>query len=122
MANILIIDDDAYVRDVLVQVIGGAGHSTQVAGDGDKGLELYRAGKPDLVVTDIMMPGKDGMETIRELRAFDPNARIIAMSGGGRIRYTQVLEFARKLGADDAIAKPFSNAELLSRIAALLGR
>ena len=77
---------------------------------------MFRSEKPDLVVTDIIMPEKEGIETIRDIRGEVPDAKIIAISGGGRIGNTDFLQIARKMGAIDALPKPFDPDDLLGRI------
>src|SRR5436853_323792 len=79
---ILVVDDHEDVRNVFRAVLQDAGHTVVVAGDGDQALRLYRANPTDLVLLDIFMPGKDGIETLRELRAEFPQAQVIAVSAG----------------------------------------
>lgn len=120
MAKIIVIDDDEMVRTMVARVLIRAGHEVRQAEDGAQGLALFRAQPPDVVVTDILMPGKEGIETIRELRRVAPQARIIAMSGGGEGHNLGYLDFARHLGADEAIAKPFLPEELTAMIDRLI--
>jgi CheY-like chemotaxis protein len=82
MANVLVIDDDAGIRFLLHKCLTGDGHDVREAEDGVQGVRQYRADPADLVLCDVFMPRKEGLETIRELRTLDPRARIIAMSGG----------------------------------------
>jgi len=91
------------------------------AADGRQGTLLYRSDPVDLVITDLLMPVKEGFETIRELRQINADAKIIAISGGGRAGGADFLEMAKKLGADRAIAKPFRPAELVEAVRAVLG-
>ena len=116
MATILIIDDDPQIRRVLVQVLTRVGHEPIEAEDGKEGLNQFRAHKPDLVVTDILMPVKEGLETIRELRGEAPGVAIIAMSGGDPL----FLDIAEMLGADVTLRKPFTTSEFLQAIDRLL--
>jgi CheY-like chemotaxis protein len=119
MSRILVIDDDAQVRRVIVRVLIGAGHSAIEAADGQQGIVLFRDAAPDLVITDLVMPGKEGIETIRAIRAIVPDTKVIAMSGSAAgSDGTLYLSVAEKLGADAVIAKPFRPHELL----ALIGR
>ena len=111
--RILIIDDDPDVRRVLGAMLSALGHEFTSAEDGLKGLEAYRAGTFDIVITDIMMPGQAGLETIGELRRHNPDVRVIAISGGGRIQGPEdVLIQASSLGAQATLGKPFRLADL----------
>ena len=120
MQRILLIDDDATVRYALRQVLERAGHQVDEASDGNIGLEKYRADHQDVVVTDIIMPNQEGIETIIKLRRLTPDLPIIAMSGGGRTGNRDFLAMAEKLGAAKAMAKPFRPKELIEAIALLL--
>jgi DNA-binding response OmpR family regulator len=120
MASILVLDDDPHVLDAMTAMLEGAGHSVRAAADGRAGLQSFQASRPDLVVTDIIMPHREGIETIRAIRAADALVPIIAISGGGRFRSVDFLTLAMQLGADAALAKPFAAAELLGTIARLL--
>lgn len=122
MAKILIIDDDEPIRDSLEAMAMAAGHDVLTAADGRKGMAAYAAFQPDLVVTDIIMPEQDGLETITQLRRLSRSMPIIAISGGERYGSFDSLAAARKLGADRTLTKPFSGAMLMSEIAELLPR
>ncbi len=115
MACILLIDDDDALRGVIAQNLELAGHTVLQAGDGRQGVDLFHATSVDLVLTDLVMPGKEGVETIIELHRERPELPIIAMSGG-MPRSAMYLEIAAKLGARRALAKPFSPQELLKAI------
>jgi DNA-binding response OmpR family regulator len=104
---ILVIDDDQPVRQSIEIVLQMYDFDVLTARDGEEGLRAYREHRPAAVITDIMMPGRDGIETIREIRREFPDAKIIAMSGGGRIGNTDFVALAMKLGADCGIHKPF---------------
>lgn len=105
--KILVIDDDADVRKVLCDNLGECGHDVIGAENGYKGLEILRGSwRPDIVITDIIMPDKEGLEVILEIRTQYPDMRIIAISGGGRTKTADFLSIARKLGADRVIPKP----------------
>ena len=121
MARILIIDDDDMLLGFVGAILEDAGHTTSVARDGKVGLEQFRAEPADLVITDIFMPGKEGLETIRELRRDYPGVKIIAISGGGNYQKIDVLETAVKFGAVYALRKPFRRKELLAAIDDVLG-
>lgn len=112
MAKILVIDDDALVRNTVSRMLRCWGHETVVAEDGNRGVALFSATQPALVITDIIMPDKDGIETIRELNALCPKVKVIAMSGGGRIGNLDFLQIAARLGAAEIISKPFDPSHL----------
>jgi CheY-like chemotaxis protein len=114
MQKILVIDDNAVVRNTIVQILESEGYCVVSAEDGRRGLTAFRHERPDLVITDIIMPEKEGIETIRDIRGECPNAKIIAISGGGRIGNTDFLRIARQLGASDVIAKPLDPDHFIS--------
>ena len=112
MARILVIDDEEQIRTLLKKALEELGHEVAKASDGDAGLHLFRENPSDLVITDLMMPKKNGLETIRDLRAEFPDAKIIAMTGFDPARLSMALE----LGAVEAIEKPFHIKELLGAV------
>jgi two-component system, chemotaxis family, chemotaxis protein CheY len=114
MAKILIIEDDAIVRLTIMKLLEEAGHLVLWAVNGLQGMAVFRGWQPDLVITDIIMPDQEGIQTITEMRAAKPDAKIIAISGGGRIGNTDFLQIARQLGAMDVVAKPFDPDFLLA--------
>jgi DNA-binding response OmpR family regulator len=116
MASILLVEDDEQLRSMLRIVLDRAGHEVQEAGNGKEALEIYNRRPTDLIVTDIVMPDKEGLETIMEFRRSYPDVKIIAMSGGGRTGAQNYLQLAKKLGADHILTKPFSNQEILDGI------
>jgi CheY-like chemotaxis protein len=116
MAQILVIDDDNEFRTVLCAALEGAGHEVYQACNGREGLECYREQPVDLVLTDLIMPDIEGVETIRELRREYSNVRIIAMSGGGPTDADEFLDDADKFGAANRLQKPFSRSHLLDMI------
>lgn len=120
MIKILVIEDDNSFRNVLVQMLTRAGYNVKQAGDGNQAVEVCRAFEPDLVLTDIIMPDKEGLETIQELLGISPYMKIIAMSGGGKFGPDSYLPLAQKLGAKATLQKPFMREELLSTIAEVL--
>ena len=120
MARILIIDDEASIRKPLQALLERAGHEVVAAPDGSEGIRLWRQHPGDLVITDIHMPGKDGIETIIELKDIAPKARILAMSGGDMNPGVDVLGDARMLGAIRTISKPFLLEEMLEAVEAAL--
>lgn len=116
MPRILVIDDDEQLRTLLGEILSRAGFEVVEARHGAEGLNLYRARPTDLVITDLIMPEKEGVETIVELRREFPTARIIAMSGGGRQTASDYLRIASQLGARRTISKPFSRQEILDAV------
>ena len=120
MAKILVIDDDDTVRLSLRLALEDADHQVEEAGDGLEGLNRFQANPADLVITDIFMPEKEGLETIDEIKRLSPATKIIAISGGGRMDPQDYLETARQLGADQALFKPFDIAQLVAVVADLL--
>jgi CheY-like chemotaxis protein len=122
MANILVIDDDDIFRDVLVSALKHAGHSVREATNGVEGLRMFHEQPAELVITDIVMPEKEGLDTIRDLRREFPQARIIAMSGGLAHDPRLYLHMAEKFGAAAVLAKPFNLDELARTVNAALGK
>src|SRR5438128_11074644 len=120
MARILVIDDDALLRGAIRVVLESAGYEVIEAGDGDAGLRLHREPGADLVVVDLFMPERDGLEVIRAVRAEAPQAKIIAMSGGSSLQL-DLLDAATAFGASRALWKPFAPAMLLATVRELLG-
>ncbi|MDB5394101.1 MAG: regulator [Rhodospirillales bacterium] len=120
MAKILIIEDDPGFRKMIDLTLTRANHVVILAKDGVEGLERFKAEKPALVISDIVMPGKQGTETILEIRAMSQDVPIVAMSGGGMNVGRQYLDAARKLGADEIILKPFRPSELVDLVSRLL--
>jgi CheY-like chemotaxis protein len=121
MATILVIDDDAAVRRVLVRSLAIDGHELVEAENGRSGLARFRECAPALVITDIVMPQTEGIETIREMRRAAPQVKILAISGSSPPNSGYYLDMARKLGADVTLMKPIRPAELREVVAALLG-
>jgi CheY-like chemotaxis protein len=117
MAHILVIDDDRQFRDMLVQMLQGDGHDVSAAADGAEALKLLQGIRPDLIMTDILMPNMDGVETIMELSRRGGETPIIAMSGGRRSMSVDFnLNSADLLGVKATLAKPFSRADLRNAI------
>ncbi|MBF8274038.1 MAG: Signal transduction response regulator, receiver domain [Magnetococcales bacterium] len=117
MTRILVIEDERQVRDVLKQILEKAGYAVDTSEDGRKGLEHFRKNPADMVITDILMPDKDGLETIEELVGLNPGLPIIAISGGGPGEKAQfALDVAKMCGAVRVLAKPFSRKEILETV------
>lgn len=119
MARILLIDDDSALRGVIAKGLEHSGHSVIQAEDGQQGVELARVTSLDLVITDLVMPVQEGVETIVMLRRECPALPIIAISGGGG-NASLYLEIAEKVGAKRVLSKPFTTKELLGVIAAVI--
>ena len=122
MKRILVIEDDDSVRKLIRRILEGAGYTVLEAPDGVQGVQTYREQRPDLVLTDIFMPGKEGLETILELGLLDPEVRIIAVSGGGNMGILNPLPMAAKLGALRTLSKPFSGKELVDLVEEIFPR
>lgn len=123
MARILIIDDDPDILKLLRRVLESRGHTVLEASDGSTALRHFAGDPADLVLTDIFMPQMDGIELIMRVKEAFPEARVVAMSGGGRLPMSNVLGAASMLGAEDVLAKPFTAAEVLAAVErALAGR
>jgi CheY-like chemotaxis protein len=120
VARILVIDDDDEVRRTLVRMLESARHEVHQAADGETGIAVCNRILPQLVISDILMPEKEGIETIRDLKRAHPALKIVAISGGGQSGSMDFLEMARALGADEALQKPFRRAELLEVVSRLL--
>ncbi len=113
MARVLFIDDAEVVRVTLRHMLEKAGFQVEEAENGVKGLERQRAVPCDILITDLIMPEKDGVETIVDFRREFPETKIVAISGGGRTRNMDFLKLAEKVGADGVLPKPFRRNELL---------
>jgi DNA-binding response OmpR family regulator len=120
MACVLVIDDEVLVRETLGNILRRAKYEVITAKNGAEGLAAFRQRPIDLVITDIIMPEKEGIETIIELRRLMPSLPIIAISGGGRTDQIDFLAISKKLGANQALAKPFMAEQLLAAVAACL--
>lgn len=120
MARILVIDDDPMARDIVVEILSRKGHQAVAACNGRQGLEQFHNADFDLVITDIIMPDVEGIETIIQLRKDKPDVKIIAISGGGKISAYSHLSLAEKFGVKKTLAKPFSKADLLTAVDELL--
>lgn len=121
MPRVLVIDDNDDTRDILRVVLEGAGYAVEVAADGDEGLRAQHARPADVVITDIFMPNRDGLETISRLRAEHPRVKVVVISGGGAmVRGTSYLHTAREIGAHAVLSKPFEQQALLDTLRGLL--
>ena len=120
MPRILVMDDDDMLRPVLRDMLVYEGYEVIEAADGNQGMKACREMKADLVISDVIMPEKEGLEVIRELRRDFPHVKIIAMSGGGQIGALDYLTLAKKMGAHGILAKPFGRDELIAAVQSLL--
>ncbi|OQY53731.1 MAG: response regulator [Desulfobacteraceae bacterium 4572_88] len=121
MAHILIVDDDTQVREMLRQMLEDAGFEVTEAPDGKVAMKLYLESPSDMVLTDLIMPEQEGLETIQSLKAEFPDAKIIAMSGGGRLGPESYLKMASAFGVLHTFTKPVRRNELLEKIREVLG-
>jgi len=120
MKKLLVIDDDEQFRAFMSEALHKRAYEVLTASDGDEGLERIINDSPDLVITDIVMPGKEGVEVIMELRQREISIPIIAMSGGNLGNADSYLKMAKKLGANAVISKPFQLEDLILAIKKLL--
>ena len=115
--KILLIDDDDQFRKMLRKVLEKEGYAVEEAEDGEKGIHRYRQAPADLVVTDLLMPNMEGIETLRALRASDQKVPVIVVSGGGVGGAGAYLSAARRLGASSTFTKPFDRVQFLEAVA-----
>lgn len=120
MAKIVFIDDNEKLREMIKCLLEGEGYEVFTTGDGNLGVQIVKEEQPELLITDILMPDKEGLEIINELRQADSNLKILAISGGGIITADLYLKLANALGADKVLSKPFLNEELLATISELI--
>ena len=117
--KILVIDDDEFIRLTIKSILKKYGCTILEATDGNEGVSLYKRERPNITITDMLMPDKEGIETISEIRAINPAAKIIAISGGGNTQNMAFLQLAQKMGANRTLSKPIKPEELLNAIQAL---
>ena len=120
MALILIIDDEPQIRSMLKLMLERDGYEVAEASDGIEGIRIYRQNPADLIITDLIMPNKDGIGVILDLKKEFPNVKIIAMSGGGLNKPEGYLKGAKKLGAACTLTKPIDRGEMLRAIKEVL--
>lgn len=121
MARILLIDDDPLVLNVFQQILEAAGHQIVTATDGQQGIDYYNQHPTDLIITDMVMPVKDGLKMIMELERDHPDAKIIAISGGGVIEPERYLSLAESIGTKKTLTKPIAKDALLLAVSEALG-
>jgi len=120
MAYILVIDDEPQIRSMLRQMFEREGLDVMDAPDGNVAMKLLRKQPADIIVTDLIMPDKEGLETIMEIRQEFPQSKIIAISGGGRNDPKDYLMLAKKLGAARTFAKPVERKAIVAAVKELL--
>ena len=120
MATILIIDDHEAFRILIRKILSRDGHEVKEAENGKSGLRLYQRDPTPIVITDIFMPEMDGLEFMREIREFNPEVKLVVISGGGMVRTKEAFLFAGELGADRVFTKPFEAREFQVAIRELL--
>ncbi|QDO97028.1 response regulator [Ferrovibrio terrae] len=116
MARILVIDDNPEFREILRAHLEATGHHTVLASNGEEGLAALERGDLDMVLTDILMPRRDGVEVLRETKRRWPGLPVIAISGGGWIKATELLGMAERLGADQVLQKPVRRDALIKAV------
>ena len=120
--KLLVVDDDPLFRAALRNVLVQAGYAVEEAPNGKVALARLSGQEFDLLITDIFMPEKDGLETLMEVRQQYPSLKVVAMSGGGIGAAVDVLRLAEQLGASSVLAKPFQSADLLHAVTSVLRR
>lgn len=114
--TVLVVDDDALLRRTLAGYLEDQPYNVLLAADGDEALAELERSRVDVVITDILMPNREGIETIIQIRSSGYPLRLIAMSGGARLGTVDYLEIAERLGADAVLHKPFSRAQFLATL------
>lgn len=117
--KILVVDDDALYRILIDDILTREGHKVTLASEGNEGQRLIGRMKFDILVTDILMPNKEGLELIQDIRGTQSNLKILAISGSGHVGHSSFLQMAEAFGADETLRKPFTPEELLDKIAVL---
>jgi CheY-like chemotaxis protein len=120
MANILVIDDEPYILLMIKKLLEKDGHEVDLAMNGKEGMNMCKHQMPDLLITDIIMPEKEGLETIMELKKSKPGLKIIAISGGGKYQLDGLLDCATHFGASRVFQKPFNQKEFKAAVSELL--
>jgi len=121
MKTVLIIEDDHNILLMIKRMLESYEFDIKLASNGKEGLEMFHKYKVDLVITDIIMPEKEGLETIREMKRIRHDLKIIAMSGGGKISADNYLETAKIFGASKILQKPFTRKQMVSSVQEILG-
>ena len=121
MARILVIDDQESIRRVVRRALEQDGHQVMDASDGEMGMQILVRHSADLVITDIFMPGQDGILTLRQIRKQFPTLKVIVMSGGDSTGILDLRQDAELLGAVKSLQKPFNALEIIDLVRAVLG-
>jgi CheY-like chemotaxis protein len=121
MSHILVVEDSEDLRFIIKDILKKAGHQVSEACDGSEVAQILAEASIDLVITDILMPEQEGVQTILQIRRNQPDIRIIGMSGGGAGGAEHYLEMAREFGANATMQKPFKKAQLLELVDTVLG-
>jgi DNA-binding response OmpR family regulator len=121
MKKVLVIDDDEQIREMIRVILEDSGYAVYLTSDGDEVTNIYKDNPVDLIITDIIMPERDGLEIINQFRKEHPNVKIIAISGGGKIKAENYLVAAENLGAVKTLSKPFDIMELVDIVKSLIG-
>jgi len=122
MKRIILIEDDPQYQKLLKTALEDAGYEMRVASNGKVGCELYHENPSDLVITDIFMPEKEGIETILELKEDFSDIKILAISGGGNRGELSYLDMAKDMGAEAIMPKPIKIADLITKVEEMIGR
>lgn len=120
--SVLVMDDDESIRDLLIFALEDEGCEVFSANNGLDGMALFKQQTIDLVITDIIMPGKEGIEIVREIKQTHPDKKLIVMSGFDGIGQNDYLKYARVFGADKTFRKPFDIHEFMASVRELLGK
>lgn len=120
MGKIMVVDDDIGIKKLLENAFLKVGYEVSAFTSGKDAINKFKNDPHDVLITDIIMPEKDGIETIIEIKKIEPNIKIIAISGGGRIKADDYLNIVKKLGVDYTFSKPFSIKEILEAVNNLL--
>jgi DNA-binding response OmpR family regulator len=116
MPRIFLVEDDVQLRPMLKELLTSSGYEVWEFKDGRGVAEMYQQQRPDLVIIDLLMPEKEGLEVIMDLRRRDRNVKVVAMSEGGSLSGKSLLNIARKLGAQCTLSKPFTQEEFLETV------
>jgi len=122
MVHVLVIDDEAPIRALVRQILEAAGYEVSEAAEGAAGIKLLRTLPITLLITDILMPGQEGIQTIMEVRQHFPRVKMLAISGGSKKLPMDLMPEARAFGAHGTLAKPFTRQELLDAVSAVLAQ
>lgn len=120
MANILLIEDEQQIQDLLREILEQKGHKIIGCQNGADGIRLYKESSFDLVIMDVLLPDKDGFETLNELKQYDDDVNVLAISGGFAPGTVNILHIAQRLGAKETLAKPFDLTDFLTIVDKLL--